>query len=66
MRTPRRPEPHGAVFESACPWLPCHSGVVGSNPNYVVPFVCASLAYLFALGAIHLLAPRLAPAIVDR
>jgi ACS family hexuronate transporter-like MFS transporter len=39
--------------------------VVGSHPNYLVPFICASLAYLIALGAIHLLAPRLAPAIVD-
>jgi ACS family hexuronate transporter-like MFS transporter len=39
--------------------------VVGSQPNYLVPFLCASLAYLLALGAIHLLAPTLAPAIVD-
>ncbi|MEP6917761.1 MAG: MFS transporter [Acidobacteriota bacterium] len=39
--------------------------VVGSHPNYAVPFICASVAYLIALGAIHLLAPRLAPAIVD-
>ena len=40
--------------------------VVGTNPNYVVPFACASLAYLIALGAIQLLAPKLAPAIVDK
>ena len=38
--------------------------VVGSNPNYLVPFLCASLAYLIALGAIQLLAPRLEPAAV--
>ena len=30
--------------------------------NYTIPFVCAGLAYLVALGAIHLLAPRLEPA----
>jgi len=40
--------------------------VVGTNPNYLVPFLCASLAYLVALAAIQVLAPRLAPAIVDR
>jgi MFS transporter, ACS family, aldohexuronate transporter len=38
--------------------------VVGSNPNYLVPFLCASLAYLIALGAIQALAPRLEPAAV--
>jgi ACS family hexuronate transporter-like MFS transporter len=36
--------------------------VVGSHPNYVVPFICASVAYLIAVFAIHLLAPRLTPA----
>jgi ACS family hexuronate transporter-like MFS transporter len=39
--------------------------VVEPHPNYLIPFVCASIAYLIALGAIHLLAPRLSPAIVD-
>jgi ACS family hexuronate transporter-like MFS transporter len=38
--------------------------VVGSHPNYVIPFAVASLAYLVALGAIQVLAPRLAPAAV--
>lgn len=38
--------------------------VVGANPNYVVPFLCASLAYLIALGVIQVLAPRLEPAAV--
>lgn len=48
-----------------------HSGacrrplVVGARPNYLVPFMCASLAYLIALSVIHVLAPRLAPAIID-
>ena len=36
--------------------------VVGARPNYVVPFLCASVAYLIAVSAIHLLAPRLTPA----
>ena len=39
--------------------------VVGTRPNYFVPFLCASLAYLIAIGVIHLLAPRLTPAIVE-
>ena len=38
--------------------------VVGTRPNYFVPFLCVSLAYLIALGVIHLFAPRLTPAIV--
>ncbi|MEO7189725.1 MAG: MFS transporter [Vicinamibacterales bacterium] len=40
--------------------------VASQNPNYIVPFVCAGSAYLVAFGMIHLLAPRLQPAIVDR
>ena len=36
--------------------------VVGANPNYLVPFLCASLAYLIALAVIQMLAPRLEPA----
>jgi ACS family hexuronate transporter-like MFS transporter len=49
-----------SLFQIAVGYL-----VVGAHPNYVVPFICASLAYLMALSGIHLLAPRLAPAIVD-
>jgi MFS transporter, ACS family, hexuronate transporter len=33
--------------------------------SYKVPFLIASAAYLLALAAIHLLAPRLEPAIID-
>jgi MFS transporter, ACS family, hexuronate transporter len=39
--------------------------VLTDHPNYVVPFICAGSAYLLAFGLIHVLAPRLAPAIVD-
>lgn len=39
--------------------------VIGANPNYLIPFVCASVAYLVAVGFIHLLAPRMEPAIID-
>jgi ACS family hexuronate transporter-like MFS transporter len=49
-----------SLFQIAVGYL-----VVGAHPNYLVPFMCASLAYLIALGVIHLLSPRLAPAIVD-
>ncbi|MFI5379872.1 MAG: MFS transporter [Tepidisphaerales bacterium] len=34
--------------------------------NYILPFVCAGLAYLVAFAVIQLLAPRLDPAIVDQ
>jgi MFS transporter, ACS family, hexuronate transporter len=49
-----------SLFQIAVGYL-----VVGARPNYLVPFICASLSYLIALSVIHLLAPRLAPAIVD-
>jgi ACS family hexuronate transporter-like MFS transporter len=49
-----------SLFQIAVGYL-----VVGAQPNYAVPFVCASLAYVIALSIIHLLAPRLAPAIVE-
>jgi ACS family hexuronate transporter-like MFS transporter len=39
--------------------------LVEKHQNYTVPFVCAGLAYLAALAAIHILSPRLAPAVVD-
>jgi MFS transporter, ACS family, hexuronate transporter len=39
--------------------------VLTEKPNYVIPFICAGSAYLVAFGLIHVLAPRLAPAIVD-
>ncbi|MGA2499890.1 MAG: MFS transporter [Tepidisphaeraceae bacterium] len=34
--------------------------------NYILPFVCAGLAYIVAFAVIQLLAPRLEPAIVDQ
>jgi ACS family hexuronate transporter-like MFS transporter len=40
--------------------------VSSQNPNYLIPFICAGSAYLVAFALIHLLAPRLEPAIVDR
>jgi MFS transporter, ACS family, hexuronate transporter len=39
---------------------------VEKHHNYTVPFVCAGSAYIIALGVIHLLAPRLEPARLDR
>jgi ACS family hexuronate transporter-like MFS transporter len=39
--------------------------LVGTRQNYLVPFICAGSAYIVAFGAIHLLAPRLQPAIVE-
>jgi ACS family hexuronate transporter-like MFS transporter len=38
--------------------------VVEKQNNYLIPFVCAGLAYLIAFGLIHLLAPRLEPALI--
>ena len=35
---------------------------VERNHNYLVPFLCAGVAYLLAVGIIHLIAPRLEPA----
>jgi ACS family hexuronate transporter-like MFS transporter len=35
---------------------------VEKQHSYTVPFLCAGVAYLIALGAIHALAPRLEPA----
>lgn len=39
---------------------------VQKQNNYVVPFVCAGVAYLVAFGVIHLLAPRLEPARLEK
>lgn len=36
---------------------------VETHKSYTVPFICAGLAYLVALAVIHLLAPRLQPAL---
>lgn len=41
------------------------AGAAVVAPSYLIPFICASLAYLVAVLVIHLLAPRLEPAIVD-
>jgi ACS family hexuronate transporter-like MFS transporter len=40
--------------------------VVQKQNNYVVPFVCAGVAYIAAFGVIHLLAPRLEPAKLEK
>lgn len=33
--------------------------------NYTLPFICVAVAYLLAFGVIHLLAPRLEPAVIE-
>lgn len=40
--------------------------MVEGKGNYLVPFICAGSAYLVAFLFIHLLAPRLEPALADR
>ena len=37
---------------------------VEKQQNYTLPFICVSVAYLLAFGVIHLLAPRLEPAVI--
>lgn len=49
-----------SLFQVIVGWV-----VSSQNPNYIVPLICAGSAYLVAFGIIHLLAPRLEPAIVD-
>ena len=39
---------------------------VEKNQNYLVPFVCAGVVYLIAVGLIHLMVPRLEPASFGR
>ena len=39
---------------------------VEKNQNYLVPFVCAGVVYLLAVGIIHLMVPRLEPASFGR
>ena len=39
---------------------------VEKNHNYMVPFLCAGVAYLLAVGVIHLMVPRLEPASFGR
>jgi ACS family hexuronate transporter-like MFS transporter len=40
--------------------------LVEKHQNYTIPFICAALAYLLALAAIHVLAPRLEPVVADK
>jgi ACS family hexuronate transporter-like MFS transporter len=39
--------------------------LVDQHNNYTIPFICAGTAYLAAVALIHVLAPRMRPAIID-
>jgi ACS family hexuronate transporter-like MFS transporter len=51
------PAPEGAAMNSAA--------VSAAQPNYLAPFIFASVAYLAAMGVIQILTPRMKPAIVE-
>jgi ACS family hexuronate transporter-like MFS transporter len=51
-------------YIGASTFQPIVGHLVGGN-NYLIPFICAGSAYLLAVAIIHLLSPRLSPAILD-
>lgn len=51
-------------YFGAALFQPVVGHLVEKGNNYVIPFVCAGSAYLVAVAFIHLLAPRLAPAVL--
>jgi MFS transporter, ACS family, hexuronate transporter len=52
-------------YFGAAIFQPIVGHLVEEKNNYLIPFICAGSAYLLALGVIHLLAPRMEPAIID-
>lgn len=51
-------------YFGAAIFQPIVGHLVEAKNNYLIPFICAGSAYLLALGIIHLLAPRMKPAII--